>query len=84
MATLSTTKGIHYPVRLRQSGGSYSIVRKIYCFDSRTGYASVRYENNHIETVPMSELEAIDAEGKYADTTAIVRRMALEIVGDES
>lgn len=72
----------HYPITLRSNFGSHARVAKVFAFDVSTGYASVRYEHGGIETVPLSELEAVDATGRYVDTAETVRRIAEEIVGE--
>ena len=82
MATATIETKPRHPVRLRTNFGSHSRVAKVFSFDASAGCASVRYEHGGIETVPLTELESLDADNKYTDTEATVRRMAEEIVGE--
>lgn len=70
------------PIRLRSNFGSHARVAKVFSYSAAERLALVRYEHGGIEAVQLTELEAIDADNKYADTEEAVRRVAEEIVGE--
>lgn len=73
------------PITLRIASGSFMKVTRVYAFDASTGRASVRIEGHGqtmIETVSLSELEALDANRRFVDVEATVRRAAGEVIAD--
>jgi hypothetical protein len=67
-------------ITLRANWGSYCKVKRIFAFDSTSQTVSVLFESPYtgfsIDTIPLSELEAIDESGRYVDTLEQVQRRA--------
>ncbi len=72
------------PTTLRRTGGSYPTVKAVLAYSEQTGDVAIRLQyldgTEGLDTVPLSELEALDGNNRYVPVEPIVRARAGAII----